>query len=415
LAVVGLLCAPLLADDPVAPLNESDSFDSDTGSYTLKVDTKGKTIKADSFQIIQGDPDTQYTIDTSAGKGGPKGQDNPPPKRVATVEKKTGAVLYRVSGTFAGSGTGTGPATQPARWHADYDYGGKRMVLWVNTEAPSDDFVGLGGDGAATLMLPFSDDDKKYTIRLSDGDGAGVAKFRTKGTQNWLATLDIELGEIPGEGWRPSLEVEIHGDTAGNDKIHAANTAVSEGGTLLNQPDGVDADCPVVALTVKAVKIKLANPGENGALTVYSDDKGEDVGTTAEWTNEGRREPAGFVRGEDKKIKFKVTFIGAAGTTVKVKAVDGETAYVNETDIVFPAGQGNTEKEEEVEIQQPIGNAVDLKQWTLKWQYKSGETWIDTTQTQHRVYITLATPTLDKPLDSYYGSSPDQLPHNEAE
>ena len=91
--------APAAPVDPVAKLGDTASMNEDTGTYNLKVDSDGKKIRAADLDIIQGDPDTQYTVDTSVGSGTAQA-----PKRVATVDKKTGAVLYRVSGTMAGAG-----------------------------------------------------------------------------------------------------------------------------------------------------------------------------------------------------------------------------------------------------------------------------------------------------------------------
>ena len=219
---ISISCAILWAADPVAPLNESHSFDADTGSYTLKVNTKGKTIKADKFEVIQGDPDPQHTIDSTCEKGAAK--------RVGTVEKGGGSVLYRMSGTYCATGTGTQPV-EKARWKADYDYGGKRMILHVNSPSKDDDFLVHGGEGTATVILPFDDDDVTYTVVLRDHTGEGVVKFQKQGegaegeNRTWLSSVQIELGQTSG-GWVSEMTVDIHGHTTGNNKIQAENTAV---------------------------------------------------------------------------------------------------------------------------------------------------------------------------------------------
>ncbi|MBI5725591.1 MAG: hypothetical protein HZA50_16655 [Planctomycetes bacterium] len=401
LFLAGLFSFRLYAVDPVAPLNGSKEFDADTGSYNLKVDTeinqpKPRTIKADKFEILEGPLDIQYTIDPSVGSG--------KDKRVATVQKPSGSVFYRVSGTYVETGSGTG--TGKNLWTADYDRGGKRMIAWVNTASRYDDFVGLGGGAAVTVFLPFPYDDKNYTIRLSNGPGPGKIKFYT--SPGWADSFEFRPGAGLGR-WLPT-EILIKGDTAGMQTIHVENISVSPSGDVLTP---VDVNCPIVAVAVNSVAIKKAN---DSALPVYSDDKGEDVGLNPEWDDQGRNEAAAFARAENKKIKFRVTFSGMAGTTVKVKAVIGDTVYVkDDTTVVFPSGDGMKRKEVDVEIQQPIGNAVDLKQWNLKWQYEGSDgKWIDTTQTQHRIYVTFAKPSAMpiqlipngadqlKTLDSFY-------------
>ena len=395
LAAVVLFPGPLWAEDPVAPLNGVAEFDENTGLYVLKVDTKGKTIKADSFEILQGDPDTQYTIDGTAGTG-----DANDHKPVGSVAKEAGSVLYRVSGTYVGGGGGGGGGGgDPKRWTADYDYGGRRMVLWVNSSSASDDFVGLGAEGAVTVMLPFSDDGNTYTIQLRDGNGPGTIEFFDANADDWKSTVNIELGEVESE-WTPSLSVRIKGHTEGSDQIHAANNGVSEGGTLLD-PNWVAANCPVVRVTVKSVAIKAAN--DPNALTVYSDDEGEDVGIEPEWDDQGRREAAAFVRAADPNgsIKFKVTLKGPPGETAKVWAMDGETVVVEENEDVDFDDDGNA-IDVEFSVVPKVGNVVDLKEWQWTWQYKIGEAPpVNTTLTEHRVYVVLADPN-GTPRDSYY-------------
>lgn len=392
---------------PVAPLDGIGSFDCDTpGEYDLEVtgkpDSKPRDIRATDFQVIQGDPDTAYTIDPSTGTVTPDTT-----KRVATVYKETGAVVYRVSGEYVIKRLlPGGPPQTPQTWGATYNYGDKRLVLYVNSERPDDDFVGLTAEGTVTVTLPFADDGFTYTVQLSDGTGDGTVEF----LDNASVTLGLKAGGI----WEPSAVVRIRGQTAGENMIHAANTAVSAGGSLLSTPNGVDAPCPVLSLVVDSIAIKAANLQSPKAQLVVSDSSDAlnlvDLGKSPEWTaTDGCRAPAAFVRRKigdptpPPPVKLQVTFTPYIDMTVDIRAVAGldpATDMINET---F-AANGTKALTFTLTEAADIGSTVGIRRWDLTWEVRpQGETeWSTVCTSTHRVFVVYDTPAAQLPLESYY-------------
>jgi len=395
---------------PVAPLDGIGSFDCDTpGEYDLEVTgkpgSKPRDIKATDFQVIQGDPDTAYTIDPSTGTVTPDTT-----KRVATVYKETGAVVYRVSGEYVIHTRplpGAPPRTPPT-WGATYNYGDKRLVLYVNSERSDDDFVGLTAEGTVTVTLPFADDGFTYTVQLSDGTGEGTVEF--------LDSATVTLGSTGG-GWAPSAVVRIRGQTAGENMIHAANTAVSGGGNLLSTPDGVDAPCPVLSLVVNSIAIKAANPQSPKAQRVVSDStRNIDLGANPEWTaTDGCRAPAAFVRRKigdptpPPPVKLQVTFTPYADMTVDIRATVGPDLA---TDVINETFAANAAKTLTFTLTQAadIGSTVSIRRWDLTWDVRpQGETeWSTVCTSTHRVFVLYDTPPVNNiSRESYFYISCD--------
>jgi len=143
-----------------------------------------------------------------------------------------------------------------------------------------------------------------------------------------------------------------------------------------------------------------------------ADTKSPDV---PEWdADKGLKGGAAYERAGDgarKPLKILASFAGPAGETVSVRAKMGGKIVVKEKAVLLDDGGKSAKNEFDVKVfdgdteLDPIGDAVDYQTPKWDWEFKIGAgDWTATTRSEHRIYVTLATP-----LDNAYEARRDSI------
>jgi hypothetical protein len=216
-AISALLGAgPAWSDSPVAPLNGTVLFTSASApSDTLYVNAGNLTIVATAAHKFQGDPDSKITVVGDPGSGN---------VHVADVTNRDGDSLYRVRGRYVVQAS-EGPGGPGSGWNAEYDRGAGRVVLYVNSGAEGDDYIGMLGpqvaSGRLTVTLAnVTPTDGGYLVTASKQSGDGDIGF--------LAGNSCTLGKTGGQDF---YVIPLTGVTAGELTIQGTATGLTTGVT----------------------------------------------------------------------------------------------------------------------------------------------------------------------------------------
>lgn len=206
---------PARGDEPVAPLNGTVAFPSAIAqSDTLYVDAGQRTVKATSARKFQGHADSRITITAIKASG---------QVHVATVVNRDGDSLYRVYGNYYADEAGGGGAG----WKAEYNRGAGRVVLYVNSPAADDNYVGMLGPQVTTGTLTVTvggaaptADGYEVAPSKKPGSGDGEIGFRT--------VNKYTLGKKGGKDFH---DFQLTGATAGELLIQGTAAGLATGET----------------------------------------------------------------------------------------------------------------------------------------------------------------------------------------
>jgi len=357
-----LLCVSnISADEPIAPLNGTVSFQNASASNdTLKVNAGSKTIRATQAMKIQGHPDSEITVIGTAGSG--------PAVPVANVIKRDGESLYRVRGAYDGGGGGGG---SPDSWHANYNRGGGRIILEVNPGYPTNTIPPTTNGGTLRVTLtnvPSVSQNTPYTVSLSQISGNGAVAFPTNTVT------------FTGPG---SRTVNLTGVTPGDVKIK---------GTCTSSHTGI-ADGEVDAIVGRSILEEVTFDVASGTRHDMYPDGIDTIYPTPHWLK-GRTAPQSpicYERNSKMKATVKFSMVAGASGSVKVYGVSSGFRFLSK-DATISSG---TVTVSNWEANNAFPNTVDiLDPLDVTWytSFDGGQSWEMAGESSNQAYVILGTP-----------------------